>query len=97
MNNLTDITESLREQLPDLRTRFGIDELGVFGSYVRGEQTEESDLDVLVTFSRTPTLIGLSALKHHLEDTLNMKVDVVLRDSMKQYVAPYILQEVQYL
>lgn len=97
MHTLANITDSLRQQLPVLRSSFGIDELGIFGSYVRGEQTEESDLDVLVTFSRTPTLIGLSALKHHLEDTLDMKVDVVLRDSMKQYIAPYILREVQYL
>ena len=97
MHTLSNITDSLRQQLPELRSNYGIEELGIFGSYVRGEQTKDSDLDVLVTFSRTPTLIGLSALKHHLEDTLDMKVDVVLRDSMKQYIAPYILREVQYL
>ena len=97
MNTLLEITSTLREELPDLRTSYGVDELGIFGSYVRGEQTADSDLDILVSFSRTPTLLGLSAFKHHLEDTLNMRVDVVMRDSIKQIIAPYILNEVQYL
>ena len=97
MNTLTDITTTLRDQLPSLRSSYGVDELGIFGSYVRGDQSADSDLDVLVSFSQTPTLIGLSALKHHLEDTLNMKVDVVMRDAIKQFIAPYILSEVQYL
>ena len=97
MHTLTDITTTLRDQLPSLRSSYGVDELGIFGSYIRGEQTADSDLDVLVSFSRTPTLIGLSSLRHHLEDTLNMKVDVVMRDSIKQIIAPYILSEVQYL
>ncbi len=97
MNTLTDITSALRAQLPTLRSNYGVDELGIFGSYVRGEQTDMSDLDVLVTFSHRPTLLDLSALKHHLEDTLNMSVDVVMRDAIKQIIAPYILNEVQYL
>ena len=67
------------------------------GLFVRGEQTDDSDLDVLVTFSKRPTLILLSALKHHLEDALNMKVDVVKRDTIEQYIAPSILSEVRYL
>ena len=97
MHSLSHITHHLLEQLPMLRNIYGIDELGIFGSYIRGDQTEKSDLDVLVTFSRTPTLISLSALRHHLEDTLNLTVDVVIRDSIKQHLAPYILEEVQYL
>ena len=54
-------------------------------------------IDLIVSISRTPTLIGLSAHKYHLEDTLNMKKDVVMRNSIKQIIAPYILSEVQYL
>ncbi len=97
MYTLTDISSALRAQLPTLRSNYGVDELGIFGSYVRGEQTDVSDLDVLVTFSERPTLIGLSALKHHLEDTLGMRVDVVMRDAIKQFIAPHIMSEVQYL
>ena len=97
MPTLDTIKDTLHTQLPDLRETYGVDELGVFGSYVRGEQTDASDLDVLVSFIKTPTLLQLVALKHHLEDTLGIDVDVVMRETLKNIIAPYILREVQYV
>lgn len=97
MPTLEDIRAVLRGELPYLRERFHVETLGVFGSYVRGEQTEQSDLDVLVMFSQTPTLFEIARLEHHLEDRLGVRVDVVLKEGLKRYVAPYVLREVQYV
>lgn len=57
MLQIEEIRQMLRRHLPHLREEFHVDVLGVFGSYVRGEQTDKSDLDVLVTFSRTPLFL----------------------------------------
>ena len=97
MTDLEDVRATLRRELPFLRERFHVEALGLFGSYVRGEQTEASDLDVLVSYSRTPTLFEIARLQHHLEDRLGVRVDVALREGLKRYLAPYILREVEYV
>lgn len=97
MKTLEDIRPALREEMPFLRTHYHVETLGVFGSYVRGEQTEGSDLDLLVTFSKTPSLFELVGLQHYLEDVLGIAVDLGMSDAIKPYLAPYIMREVQYL
>lgn len=97
MPTLDDIRETLRRELPYLREHYHVETLGVFGSYVRGEQTEESDVDLLVTFSKTPDLLEFVGLANYLEDVLGVKVDLSMRDALKRYLAPYILREVEYV
>lgn len=97
MTTLDDIQAVLRAQMPYLRAHYHVETIGVFGSYVRGEQTEESDVDLLVTYTKTPTLFDIAHLQHYLEDVLNVKVDLVLQNGLKRYIAPYILREVQYI
>lgn len=97
MKTLENLQALLREELPYLREHYHVDRIGIFGSYVRGEQTAESDLDVLVAYSETPTLFEIARLQHYLEDLLGVKVDVALQEGLKQYIAPYILREVQYV
>ena len=97
MHTLESIQARLREELPHLRARYRVEALGVFGSYARGEQTEGSDLDLLVTFSKTPSLFEFVGLANHLEDVLGVSVDLGMPDAIKPYLAPYILREVQYL
>ena len=68
----------LRQHLPALRDHYGIRFMGVFGSYVRGEQRRGSDLDLLVEFDDRPlTLLQFIALEHYLSDLLEVKVDLV--------------------
>ncbi len=74
--------------------RYHIESLGVFGSYVRNEQHDGSDLDVLVTFTQTPSLFTLVALQDELRDLLGMPVDVVLKTSLKPRIGQQILREV---
>jgi len=98
MRTLDDIRDELRAELPYLRERYDVDRLGICGSYVRGEQTEGSDLDLLVTFTETPGLLDFVGLKHHLEDTLDISVDLGMPDALKEGpAADNIRREVEYL
>ena len=94
MTRLDEIVQSLRQILPVVRERFHVVSLGVFGSYVRGLQTEQSDLDLLVSFSKTPSLFKLVDLENYLADELHVKVDLVMKESLKPRIGERILREV---
>jgi predicted nucleotidyltransferase len=87
----------LREMLPELAERFGVAELGLFGSRVRGDHRPDSDLDVLVSFApdASLSLLDVVELEYLLSDRLGLKVDLALKRSLKPRLRPYILQEVQ--
>jgi len=85
---------TLRRYRRELAERYHIDSLGVFGSYVRNEQHDGSDLDLLVTFTQTPSLFTLVALEDELHDLLGISVDVVLKTSLKPRIGQQILREV---
>ncbi len=85
----------LQAMLPELRTEYNVSYIGLFGSYVRGENTPESDLDVLVEFSRTPTIFRFVHLENHLSDSLGVKVDLVMKSALKPNIGKQILNEVE--
>jgi len=87
-------TKILRQHLPELSKEYNISYLGIFGSYVRGEQKEDSDLDVLVEFSKTPDLFEFIGLKQDLSDILGVKVDLVMKNALKPAIGERILEEV---
>jgi predicted nucleotidyltransferase len=87
-------TETLRSQLPQLRTRFHVSYLGLFGSYVRGIPKKDSDLDVLVEFAEEPGLFKFMELENHLSELLGVKVDLVMRGTLKPLIGRRILSEV---
>ena len=68
--------------------------MGLFGSYVRGEQRSGSDVDVLVEFNQTPSLLQFLALEHELTDALGVRVDLVMKDALKPAIGRHILREV---
>jgi hypothetical protein len=70
---------------------------GIFGSYVRGDQTDDSDIDVLVEFQRGADLFDFVGLSQFLEAHLSCKVDVVTVNSLREELKPYVLREVVYL
>jgi predicted nucleotidyltransferase len=69
--------------LPELRSRFGVRELAVFGSVARDEATDASDLDLIVDFVGPATFDGFMGLKLFLEDTLAVRIDLVTRPALK--------------
>jgi predicted nucleotidyltransferase len=90
---LQNYIEILRQQRPFLAEEFHVDSLEVFGSYIRQEERAESDLDILVTFSKTPSLLKFVRLENHLSDTLGVQVDLVMKDSLKPELGKHILRE----
>jgi len=91
---LEEIMAALREHLPELRERYKVHSLGVFGSWVRGEQRPRSDLDLLVEFDDAPSLFGFVGLEQELSDLLGLKVDLVMRSALKPRIGKHILREV---
>ncbi|HXS58236.1 MAG TPA: nucleotidyltransferase family protein [Hanamia sp.] len=89
MYNKAKILEILRENKPDLQKRYPISELGLFGSYARGDFNEKSDIDILVDFNDK---IGIKfiSLAHELEDIFQMKVDLVSRNGIKTRYLPLV-------
>ena len=78
---LYEVKEQLRQLMPVLKERYKVESLEIFGSYVRGEQTKKSDVDVLVTFNGSYSLWQLIDVERFLKRKLHMKVDLVPRDS----------------
>ena len=91
--NLGNILEKLRQELPSLADRFQVETLEVFGSYVRSEEGATSDLDLLVEFSELPGFFKFIELENYLSDTLGVKVDLVIKDSLKPAIGKRILSE----
>ena len=91
--SLETLLEDLRHQLPILMERYDVHTLEVFGSYVRAEQKANSDLDVLVTFREAPSLLTFIAIENYLSDELGVKVDLVMKDSLKPAIGKVILSE----
>lgn len=87
------ILEILRQQLPMLTERYSVETLEVFGSYVRSEQKKDSDLDILVTFKEVPSLLTFLAIENYLTDLLGVKVDLVMKGSLKPKIGGQILRE----
>lgn len=91
--SLESICERLASVPEELQVRYRVRSLAVFGSRVRGDARSDSDLDVLVSFDELPDLITFTALQQELDDVLGMRVDLVLRDSLKPRLRPEILRE----
>jgi predicted nucleotidyltransferase len=91
--SLSSLLDLLRQQKAILAERYGVESLEVFGSYVRGEQKMGSDLDVLVTFHEAPSLLTFIKIENYLSDTLGVKVDLVMKDTLKPAIGKNILRE----
>jgi len=74
--------------------RYGIKEIGIFGSYARGEQDRQSDVDILVDFSRSLSLLEFVHLENELSELLGIKVDLVMKTALKPRIGKHILEEV---
>lgn len=92
-----DIQEVLKQHLPQLKLAYGVKAMGIFGSFVREEATESSDIDILVEFEGAPTFRKYMDLKFFLEDFFERKVDLVIQADIKPQIREQILNEVVYV
>jgi predicted nucleotidyltransferase len=92
-----EILEILEDVKAEAMRRYKGDIKGVFGSYARGDEQEDSDVDVLVDFGENASLFDLVGLELFLEEKLHHKVDVVPQSSLREEIKPYVLKEIVYL
>jgi len=97
MKTISQIENILKSNKAFLFQKYHLKELGVFGSYLRNEQKNESDLDVLVEYEQTPGLFSFVRLEEELSKLLGVKVDLVMKSALKPYIGKRILEEVHYL
>jgi predicted nucleotidyltransferase len=90
---LEQIIELLRSEQPQIRARFRAEVVGVFGSFARGEQTETSDLDILVRFHEKASLFDLVSLGDYLEALLGRKVDIVSERAIRPEIRSRVQRE----
>ena len=96
MKTLGQIREILEPHKGYLAAEYGVKVIGVFGSYVRGEQEPDSDVDILIELERPPriSLIGLVELEQYLTDMLGVKVDFAIKQNLRKRIGERILSEV---
>ncbi|WP_035799083.1 nucleotidyltransferase family protein [Crocosphaera chwakensis] len=99
MNKLQTFKTCLQAQKADLKQQYHVKELGIFGSYVRGEAKPNSDLDLLIEFEPEYRfgLLTFCHLENYLSELLGINVDLVIKDSLKPKIGQQILSEVIYI
>ena len=96
METTQDIESKIKYAMPYLKSEFGIGKIGYFGSFARGDYSQDSDLDILVSFNKR---IGWKFfdLKDYLESIVGRKVDLVTQRSLRKQWKEAILEQVKYL
>ena len=96
MKTFEQIKSTLAEHKEELRQKYKIKEIGIFGSYVRGEQKKQSDIDILVEFEETAdlSLLDFIGIENYLSDVLGIKVDLVEKHTLKPRIGKHVLEEV---
>lgn len=94
MKTLDEIKKILAEHREKLKEKYKVIEIGIFGSYVKGQQKETSDVDVLVEFEKPVSLLHIVSLENHLSDVLGIKVDVVPKKNIREELKDSIIREV---
>jgi hypothetical protein len=95
--NKREIINTIRSSKPEMEALYGVQRLGLFGSYVKGKQRKKSDIDILVSFSRDIDLFDFLDLREFLESRLDAKVDLVMESALKPAIGKRILAEVEYV
>ena len=91
--SLEEIQSTLRERRDELARDYGVSEIGLFGSFVRGEATPDSDIDILVEFDHSIGFFEYLDLEERLGEWLGGKVDLVTRAALKPHIGRRILEE----
>ena len=97
MKSKEEVLQILKEAKPELVRRYGLRRLALFGSYARGDQREDSDVDILVELEKPIGFIRFIKLEDSFSRLLGIKADLVTKKALKPYIGKQILQEVHYV
>ncbi|MCC6221667.1 MAG: nucleotidyltransferase family protein [Deltaproteobacteria bacterium] len=95
--NLHEIKKAISSRKDELQREYGVCEIGVFGSYAKGEQKSTSDIDILVEFQRPIDLFTFVRLKNYLTELFGTNADLVMKSALKENIGKKILAEVIYI
>ena len=93
MSTLQELKAKLEAIKPVLKEHYKVETIGIFGSYSRGEQTQKSDLDILVTFSEPVGVYGFIEVQDFIKKKLGVKVDLVQRGALLPLIKDQVLRE----
>lgn len=96
MKNFIELREIIKQHREELEQKFKVKSIAIFGSYARGEQNKESDVDILVEF-KEPVGFLFIHLADFLENILKVKVDLITRDAIKPNRKKYIMEDLTYV
>ena len=91
--NINEIRAELKKQYSTLERDFSVQKLGIFGSFVRGEQNDDSDVDILVEFLKPIGFFHLIRLENHLSQLLGREIDLVTKNALKLAIKDEILSQ----
>jgi uncharacterized protein len=94
--NIISVTQILKDHHADLSQK-GVKSLAIFGSVARGDETENSDIDILVEFDRPVSLFEFIRLKYYLEELTGSRIDLVTPDALHPALRDSILSEAIYV
>jgi len=96
MKTLEELKAIIQSHKSILEEKYKVRRIAVFGSYARGDQTEESDIDIMVEFSEPIGLLFIH-LADYLEEILGTKVDLITPEAIKPNRREYVLQDLNYV
>lgn len=96
-NSISDMRRILFAHKRELKKKYGVKEIGIFGSYARKENGKNSDIDILVEIDRPIGLFTFIGLERYLSELLEAKVDLVTKNALKPHIGRRILAEVTYV
>lgn len=96
-NKVDEVISLLKKEKKFLKKKYKVNEIGIFGSYVRGEQEADSDIDILIDKDEAIGLLKLANLQNYLSSLIGIRVDLVIKKSLKPQIGRNILKEVIYV
>jgi predicted nucleotidyltransferase len=97
MTKIEKIKKIIAEHRDELRREYRSIEIGIFGSYIRGEQKRKSDIDILVKFNEPVSLLDLVGAENYLSELLKIKVDLIPKEDLRPELKDIILKETVYV
>lgn len=87
------LSNDIREKIIEILKQYGIKRISVFGSYARGDATTESDIDLIVEFPESTSLLDHVGMEIELSELLNKKIDILSQNGISPYIKEKILEE----
>lgn len=97
LTSIEEIAEILKDHKRELKEKYGVKKIGIFGSYVKKDNTKNSDIDILVEIGIPMGFFKFLGLERYLSQLLGVKVDLVTRNALKPYIGRRILEKVRYV